>query len=72
MEERDPTRCVQCGTSEDERRLSKCPVCHNMFCDECTARYSGRGFCSQSCGQFFFRDDDESDGDGGSGSDSGS
>ena len=58
LEERDPTRCVHCSTSETERRLLKCTICHRKYCEECGARHSGRTFCSRECGQFFFHDDE--------------
>jgi hypothetical protein len=46
--------CRTCEKSEDQTRLSKCPVCHKGFCDEHAFTVSGRQFCSRGCGEYFF------------------
>ena len=48
-----------CSISEDEAILVKCPICHQMICDEDKYMRSGRVFCSQYCGAMFFHGDDE-------------
>ena len=52
-------QCRTCERSEDDVRLSKCPVCHKGFCDEHSYSMSGRRFCSRGCALHFFFDEDE-------------
>ena len=56
--------CVQCGAGEDEVRLSLCPICHKMVCEECKFIKSGRAFCSRGCGEMFFHEDEDEPGGG--------
>ena len=52
--------CVVCKTSDQERRVNKCPICFKLVCESCSHRTMGRDFCSKRCAdQFFFGDDDE-------------
>jgi hypothetical protein len=51
--------CKECGISEDEGILSKCPICHQMICEDHKFVRSGRIFCSEYCGAAFFHGDDE-------------
>jgi hypothetical protein len=46
--------CDMCGTSEEERRTHKCPICFKKFCEDCGVAMSGRTFCSRFCGEYFF------------------
>jgi hypothetical protein len=46
--------CELCGTSEEERRTQKCPICFKPFCEECGLAMSGRIFCSRFCAEYFF------------------
>ena len=54
-----PASCKVCGISEDEASLNKCPICHEMICDEDKYVRSGRIFCTEYCGAMFFHGDDE-------------
>jgi|FaiFalFF_MnMetaG_3_1042247.scaffolds.fasta_scaffold08310_1 hypothetical protein len=52
--------CTQCGASEVETTLRKCPICFRLVCVACAYRAMGRYFCSRSCSDiFFFGDEDE-------------
>ena len=52
--------CVVCQVSDQDSRLSKCPICFKWVCDNCANRRFGRIFCTQKCAdQFFFGDDEE-------------
>ncbi len=51
--------CKECGIDEDEGYLSKCPICHQMICDDHKFMRSGRIFCSEYCAAAFFHGDDE-------------
>ncbi len=54
--------CLECGVSEDEGYLYRCPICHKSVCEECRFVKSGQTFCSRACGEMFFHvEDDESD-----------
>jgi hypothetical protein len=53
--------CHECARTEEATRLSKCPVCHRMFCDDHRHVMSGRAFCSQRCSEYFFFADPEED-----------
>ena len=55
----DSPRCDLCGTSDEERRTWKCPICFKRFCRECGVLVSGREFCSRYCGEYFFFGGDE-------------
>jgi hypothetical protein len=57
--------CKTCGANEDETDLTKCPICHKMFCDEHKLVRSGRAFCSTFCADGFFFDEDEDADDAG-------
>jgi hypothetical protein len=46
--------CGICGSSEEDRKFHKCPVCFKHFCDDCSVSMSGRGFCSRFCAEYFF------------------
>lgn len=52
-------KCHACDRTEDDATLAKCPVCHQRFCDDHGAVFSGSRFCSRRCGEFFFFDDPE-------------
>ena len=55
-----PMECVVCQVSDQDSRLSKCPICFKWVCDNCANRRFGRIFCTQKCAdQFFFGDDEE-------------
>jgi hypothetical protein len=52
--------CVGCQTSDQDDRLSKCPICFKWVCERCALRSMGRLFCSRKCAdQFFFGDDED-------------
>ena len=51
--------CEACGTSEEDRRTQKCPICFKRYCEDCSIHLSGRSFCSKSCGEYFFFGGDE-------------
>jgi hypothetical protein len=51
--------CKECGIGEDELILTKCPICHQMICEDHKYVRSGRAFCSEYCGAAFFHGDDE-------------
>jgi hypothetical protein len=51
--------CGICGTSEDEKRLSKCPICFKPFCEDCGSMMSGRKFCSKYCAEYFFHAEED-------------
>ena len=53
--------CKECGESEDDVFLHKCPICHKYICEEHKFVRSGRVFCSQFCAAFFFHEGDEDD-----------
>ena len=46
--------CGQCGKTDEQTTLRKCPICFKLFCDEHAYLMSGRTFCSQPCAEFFF------------------
>ena len=52
-------KCKECGIDEDETYLIKCPICHQMVCEEHKSVRSGRAFCSPHCAAGFFHDEDE-------------
>ena len=55
-------RCHECGATDDETRLQKCPICFRYYCQEHNKSMSGRTFCSQKCAEyFFFADPDDDD-----------
>ena len=56
--------CKNCGISDDEVHLDRCPICHQMFCDEDKFQRSGRSFCSEPCAAGFFHNMDDEDDDG--------
>jgi hypothetical protein len=47
-------QCVHCNKTDDETKLSKCPICFKYYCNEHAYQMSGRTFCSQPCAEFFF------------------
>jgi hypothetical protein len=51
--------CKQCGINEDEAFLVKCPICHQMVCEEDKYSRSGRVFCTEYCAAMFFHGDSE-------------
>ena len=51
--------CKTCGISDDEAFLAKCPICHEMTCDEDKYVRSGRTFCTEYCAAMFFHGDSE-------------
>ena len=51
--------CVHCKKSEEETRLSKCPICFKYYCDEHAFVASGRSFCSHFCAEYYFFADPE-------------
>jgi len=58
-----PLNCYKCSASDEKRSLTKCPICHKMYCDDCRFNISGRYFCSSQCAQFFFHDDEGEEGE---------
>jgi hypothetical protein len=54
--------CHECGKSDAETRLHKCPICFKFFCDEHTYLWSGRPFCSIGCAEYFYFGDGEDGG----------
>jgi hypothetical protein len=46
--------CEKCGSTDEELRTHKCPVCYKMFCEDCSVSMSGRSFCSRFCAEYFF------------------
>ncbi|HUD70814.1 MAG TPA: hypothetical protein VMQ62_02530, partial [Dongiaceae bacterium] len=54
--------CKTCGISDDEVHLDRCPICHEMFCDEDKFLRSGRAFCSEPCAAGFFHNEDDEEG----------
>lgn len=46
--------CGVCEQSKDDAELSKCPICFRAYCKDCAYLFSGRTFCSQHCGEYFF------------------
>jgi len=53
--------CFQCNASDEEKQLRKCPICYRYFCDDCGVNRSGRWFCADVCGDYFFFGEDEDD-----------
>ena len=51
--------CKECKVSEDNTFLSKCPICHEMVCEEHKYTRCGRAFCSVHCADSFFHYEDE-------------
>ncbi len=55
--------CVSCGSSEQDARLERCPICSKHFCPDCAYRASGRRFCAENCARTYnygeSEDDDE-------------
>ncbi len=51
--------CVTCNKSEPEVLLSKCSVCLRYYCDAHRFLMSGREFCGQRCGKYFFFPEEE-------------
>ncbi len=51
--------CKKCGVDEDEDYLLKCPICHEMVCEDDKYVRSGREFCSEDCAAGFFHGDDD-------------
>jgi hypothetical protein len=55
--------CIVCNKDdqvEEGLRLSKCPICFKLVCEDCANRNFGRLFCSKRCADlFFFGDDDD-------------
>ena len=52
--------CVICGTTEEEARFERCPICRREYCPDCAYRATGRRFCSAECARtFFYRDSDD-------------
>jgi hypothetical protein len=51
--------CKKCGIGEEETYLLKCPICHEMVCEEDKYVRSGREFCSEDCAAGFFHGDDD-------------
>jgi hypothetical protein len=54
-------KCHECERTQDDTRLQKCPVCHQMFCEIHCHVMSGRPFCSARCAAYFFFEDPEED-----------
>ncbi|GEM_PF-3035916 len=58
-------RCYECnrkaGPDEDGNviRLERCVICFRWYCEEHAVVQSGRQFCSQRCGEYFFFADPE-------------
>lgn len=48
------TSCFVCNKTDDETRLSKCPICFKYFCEEHACHRSGLRFCSKGCAEYFF------------------
>ena len=62
MDPEDKTqRCRHCDKTEDEVSLEKCPICFKMYCNDCGYQHSGRKFCSQFCGEYYFFADPEAE-----------
>ena len=58
------TSCRHCKKTEEDASLYKCPMCHQMACDDCGYRRAGKFFCQLGCAdEFFFGDVDEEDAD---------
>lgn len=57
----DKEHCGVCGKKAEIYELKKCPICHKMFCEDCTYLTSGIRFCSKFCSEFFFHGDSESE-----------
>jgi len=53
------SECWRCGTKEAADDIVMCPTCHRGVCRHCSVKISGRGFCSQSCADYFFHGDDD-------------
>jgi hypothetical protein len=51
--------CSRCSSSDPRMTLSRCPICHKLFCDKCQYAKGGRVFCAQYCADYFFFGDDE-------------
>jgi hypothetical protein len=47
-------KCHECDEADEAATLTKCPVCHKIFCEEHAHHMSGRPFCSLGCAQYFF------------------
>ena len=43
-----------CGSSDEDRKTQKCPICYKRFCDDCAMSMSGRYFCGRFCAEYFF------------------
>ena len=56
------TKCHECGRSDTETRLRKCPICFKHFCDEHTHLWSGRPFCSSGCAEYFYFGEEDEEG----------
>jgi len=46
--------CFVCNKTDDETRLSKCPICFKYFCEDHACHRSGLRFCSKGCAEYFF------------------
>ena len=51
--------CLECGISDEETYLYRCPMCHKYVCEECRFTKSGQTFCSRGCGEMFFHHDED-------------
>ena len=57
-------QCNECQRTEDTHRLTRCPICYKLSCQEHSYQMGGRVFCSTHCAQyFFFASPDEEDED---------
>ena len=48
------SKCKECGATEDETKVRKCPVCHKEFCEDHSFQRSGLWFCTRGCADYFF------------------
>jgi len=46
--------CITCKRTEQEVPLYKCAVCLRYYCDSHRFLMSGREFCGERCGRYFF------------------
>ncbi|MBI4161572.1 MAG: hypothetical protein HY509_03905 [Acidobacteria bacterium] len=51
--------CAHCAAKPPKAELQKCSICFKWFCQECAYKRIGRDFCSRTCAEFFFFEDEE-------------
>ena len=61
MDAREPDACLVCHKTEEEVRLSKCPICFKFYCNDHRFLMSGREFCGKFCAEYFFFSSEEDD-----------